>query len=180
MSQELKTFFDTLTTLVVVTVVILSFFYTIHFFVTENKMYISTEGGDVSARTAPVGRVRVAGQTGMDETAAMTTETVALSGSETSAAPQSSQNTGQRVYNSLCFTCHGSESGAGGLPNIPHFGDAAAWSGRIAQGSALLYERALNGFTGNSGIPMPARGGNPNLSDDEIRAAVDFIVEHSQ
>jgi cytochrome c5 len=84
------------------------------------------------------------------------------------------------VFNSLCFTCHGSVDGKGGLPNIPQFGDKAAWADRIAQGKPLLYERALKGFTGASGIPMAPKGGNPNLTDEEVKAAVDFIVANSQ
>lgn len=180
MNQELKTFLDVSKVLVTATTCILIFFYVIHFFVSEGNAYVPTnahDGSDVAERTAPEGNVRIAGMADADTgDEPAPEETTAAS----PAVAATEQSPGQRVYNSLCFTCHGSESGSGGLPNIPHIGDAAAWADRIAQGSALLYERAINGFTGASGIPMPAKGGNPNLTDDEVRAAVDFMVENSQ
>ncbi len=179
MSQEQRTVINTLIVIGLATVLILAFFYTLHFSKINKVENNGRETSTVAERTAPEGEVRVAGQI---ESVA---ETVAETGSEdTTAATEttvsSSEDTGKRVYNGLCFTCHGSESGAGGLPNIPHIGDAAAWADRVAQGKALLYERAINGFTGASGIPMAPKGGNPNLSDDEVRAAVDFMVSNNQ
>ncbi len=82
---------------------------------------------------------------------------------------------GQATYQSSCLACHGS-----GIPGIPQFGDATAWAPRIAQGVDVLYDRAIKGYVGNSGIPMPAKGGNPSLSDDVVKAAVDYIVAGSQ
>ena len=137
---------------------------------TNKESYLQQRVNVVAERTAPVGKVHIAGVS------------PASDGGEAGAAmiAETHEEMGQRVYGSLCFTCHGTPEGAGGLPNIPHFGDLESWAPRIAQGAALLYERALNGFTGESGIPMPARGGNPSLSDDEIKAAVDFIVSNNQ
>lgn len=75
-----------------------------------------------------------------------------------------------QVYNSVCMACH--DTGAAGAPKR---GDAAAWAPRITQGIATLYEHSLTGIRG-----MPAKGGNPNLSDDEVKSAVDYIVEASR
>lgn len=86
-----------------------------------------------------------------------------------------SADTGQTVYEGVCVSCHGS-----GIPGIPQFGDASAWSERIKLGKETLYEHALLGFTGKSGMPMPARGGNSELSDDEVKAAVDYMIAHSE
>lgn len=86
-----------------------------------------------------------------------------------------SGDTGKTVYEGVCAACHGS-----GIPGIPQFGDASAWGERIKLGKETLYEHAIHGFTGNSGMPMPARGGKPELSDDEVKAAVDFMITHSE
>ena len=137
---------------------------------TNEESYLQQRSSVINERTMPVGKVNVAGMSaGGDD-----------SGTAAAAVAETPEETGKRVYTGLCFTCHGSMEGAGGLPTSPHFGDKEAWAPRIAQGAALLYERAINGFTGSGGVPMPAKGGNPNLSDDEIRAAVDFMVSNSQ
>lgn len=73
---------------------------------------------------------------------------------------------GATVYNSVCGACHG--TGAAGAPKS---GDKAAWGPRIAQGKDALYKSALNGKNA-----MPPRGGAADLSDAEIKAAVDHIV----
>ena len=117
--------------------------------------------------TAPVGKIRLAGEPLEEE---VMEETVA----ETSAADDA-PDPGKQVYSSLCFSCHGT-----GLPGIPQLGDKAAWADRVAQGKDKLYERALTGFTGASGMPMPAKGGNPSLSDDEVKAAVDYMIANAE
>ena len=58
---------------------------------------------------------------------------------------------------------------------IPQTGDTAAWGPRIDKGIDILYGNAINGYTGELGM-MPAKGGNPALSDEEVKAAVDYIV----
>ena len=80
---------------------------------------------------------------------------------------------GAKVYNGLCAGCHA--VGAGGAPKA---GDTGAWGPRIAKGKDTLYNHAINGFQGNNGV-MPARGGNPKLTDDEVKAAVDHLVKLS-
>ncbi|WP_299316474.1 c-type cytochrome [uncultured Halomonas sp.] len=74
---------------------------------------------------------------------------------------------GAAIYNSVCMACH--ETGAAGAPVR---GDEGAWSARIEQGFATLLDHSINGFNA-----MPARGGNPNLSDDEVAAATAHLVE---
>jgi cytochrome c5 len=58
-------------------------------------------------------------------------------------------------------------------------GDAADWAPRIAQGMDTLYNNAINGFTGKGGL-MPPKGGFANLSDPEVKAAVDYMVSKSK
>ena len=120
----------------------------------------------VSANTVPVGVVNL-----LDGDAkAVEAATVA-----TVAAVEEPGDMGQRVYNGLCISCHN------GLPNIPKVGDKAAWESRIAQGMALLYEHSIKGFISEGGlIAMPPKGGNMNLTDEEVKAAVDYMVANSQ
>ena len=120
----------------------------------------------VSANTVPVGVVNL-----LDEDA----EEVEVATVATVATSEEPVEMGQRVYNGLCISCHN------GLPNIPKVGDKAAWKSRIAQGMALLYEHSIKGFISEGGlIAMPPKGGNLNLSDEEVKAAVDYMVANSQ
>ncbi len=73
---------------------------------------------------------------------------------------------GKAVFNQNCAMCH-----VPGLAESPKVGDKAAWAPRLALGKDALVKSALNG----KGV-MPARGGNPKLTDDEVRAAVDVLV----
>lgn len=109
-------------------------------------------------------RIEPVGEIAIGEAAA--TETASSSGSE-----QAETMSGEAVYQSTCSACH-----AAGVAGAPMFGDAAAWSDRIAKGVDTLYNHALNGFQGDAGV-MPAKGGNTSLSDEEVKAAVDHMVE---
>lgn len=84
-------------------------------------------------------------------------------------APKLAADAGKTVYNAACIACHGA-----GIAGAPKFGDKAAWTARIAQGAPVLYEHAVKGFTGKGGM-MPPKGGS-SASDDEVKAAVDFMV----
>ncbi len=58
-------------------------------------------------------------------------------------------------------------------------GDTEAWGARIAQGVDTLNEHAVNGFSGSLGF-MPAKGGRLDLSDDEVHAAIQYMVNESR
>lgn len=81
---------------------------------------------------------------------------------------------GKAVYDQGCMACH-----AQGVAGAPKFGDAEAWTNRIAEGKETLYEHAINGFQGEAGM-MPPKGGFTNFSDDEVKAAVDYMVENAK
>ena len=80
---------------------------------------------------------------------------------------------GKKIYNGMCVACHGA-----GVAGAPRVGDKDAWAERIDKGATTLYANAINGVQGSSGV-MPAKGGNPALSDDEIKAVVDYMVAQS-
>jgi len=86
------------------------------------------------------------------------------------AAASSGPRSGEEVYNSKCSACH-----ASGAAGAPKFGSAADWDSRLAQGIETLYTHAVKGIRG-----MPAKGLCMDCSEDEIHAAVDYILENSK
>lgn len=83
------------------------------------------------------------------------------------AADPNKPREGKVIYEGVCHTCH-----ATGMLSSPKFGDKGAWGPRVAKGKATLYDHALKGF--NS---MPAKGGNTDLLDEEVKNAVDYMVQ---
>jgi len=76
---------------------------------------------------------------------------------------------GKATYTEACGVCHNI-----GVAGSPKFGDMDAWKPRIAQGKEVLYEHSIKGKGA-----MPAKGGRADLSDDAVKAAVDYMVENS-
>ena len=74
--------------------------------------------------------------------------------------------TGKAVYQKTCMVCH-----AAGIAGAPKAGDKTAWAPHLARGTDQLYMSAIKGFKA-----MPPKGGNPSLSDAEVKAAVDYMV----
>jgi cytochrome c5 len=87
------------------------------------------------------------------------------------AAPVASgPRSGADVYNTACAACHG--TGAAGAPKM---GDTAAWGPRINKGLDTLLANAINGING-----MPPRGLCMDCSDDELKEAVEHMVNGSK
>lgn len=76
---------------------------------------------------------------------------------------------GKKVYDTVCFACHKT-----GVAGAPVFGNKEAWAPRLATGPDALYSSVLNGKGA-----MPPKGGNTSLSDDDVKAAVDYIANNS-
>jgi len=81
---------------------------------------------------------------------------------------------GKTIWEGTCKVCHQL-----GIAEAPRIGDTAAWAPRIAQGMETLVSHATNGFTGKHGT-MPARGGNASLADEDVAAAVAYMVSQSK
>ena len=82
------------------------------------------------------------------------------------ARPSGKPRSGEEIYNTLCQACH-----ATGVVGAPKTGDKAAWAPRIAAGMASLLKSATEGKGS-----MPARGGAADLTDDELKAAVEYLT----
>jgi cytochrome c5 len=93
-------------------------------------------------------------------------------GGAAAAAASSGPRSGEEVYNAACMACH--STGAAGAPK---YGDAAGWADRIAKGNEALYNSGINGMPGTG---MMAKGGCMNCSDEEVNAAVDYMIAGSQ
>jgi len=150
-----------------ITIVVLAFVVPIISIVLLVKLVIDRPSADPAAMTPaaiaerihPVGQVSFTAPAG-EAAPAAAAATVAKAGPVD----------GKKVYDGVCTACH--STGAAGAPK---FGDKAAWAPRIATGMDTLLNVALHGKGA-----MPAKGGNPALSEAEIRAAIDYMVSHSK
>ena len=110
----------------------------------------------IAERLAPVGQLCLEGQD--CGTAAAPAGDSASSGGSID---------GEGIYGSVCVACH-----ASGAAGAPIRGEEEAWAARTEQGFATLVDHAINGIGA-----MPAKGGNASLSDEEVEAAVAYLVE---
>ncbi len=86
-----------------------------------------------------------------------------------SASAQDSGRSGKDIVNTQCAPCHRS-----GLHGAPRIGDKKAWSERASRGLSALTQSALHGIR-----QMPAHGGNPTLSDMDLKRAITYMVNES-
>ncbi len=112
--------------------------------------------GRIAERIRPFETVQVAGPPPVSPHAGVSAEPAA-----------SVARSGEAIYTGTCIACHG--SGAAGAPK---FGDHAAWQPRVQQGLPVLVDHAIHGKGA-----MPPKGGNPALTDEEIRSAVQYMTQ---
>ena len=111
----------------------------------------------IQERIAPIGRLN----TGDAPVAVAAVPLV----SDAQAAPDF--ESGEAVYNAVCQVCHTT-----GVLNSPKLGDPAGWETRLPKGREELLNNVLNGLN-----LMPPKGGRPDLSDEQIQMAVDYMLE---
>jgi cytochrome c5 len=78
---------------------------------------------------------------------------------------------GREIWLQNCESCHGYGIADAPIPMHPD-----EWGFRLAKGKHVLYEHAINGFMGPDYSMMPARGGNEELNDDDVKLAVDYMI----
>ena len=132
--------------------------YTVSRGVDEVEFHATVEG-----RIRPFGQVRLPG----DAAAPNEVQVAAVE----QAAPHAALRTGTQAFNENCNVCHG--NGIGGAPML---NDAANWEPRVAQGLDTLYQHALEGYTSATGGYMPPKGGRLDFADEEVTAAVDYML----
>lgn len=125
-------------------------------------------GSTVAERIKPVAELSVASAQPQSEPAK---SEPAKKGAVAEAPPA---RDGKQVYQATCVACHGA-----GIAGAPKVADKGQWAKRIAKGVGTLYGSAVNGVQGSAGA-MPAKGGNPALSNAEVKAAVDYMVAQSK
>lgn len=103
---------------------------------------------EIKKRIAPVGSVHVAG---------------AQAASAQAAGPRS----GADIYNSACVACH-----SAGVLGAPKLQDAADWAPRMEKGFDTVWQNAINGINA-----MPPMGTCGNCSNDDIKAAIEYMIE---
>lgn len=125
----------------------------------------------VAARIAPAGDV-YAGNTGR---AAMEAAQAAAAKAAAAQVAYGGTTDGKTIYDNLCTSCH-----TAGINGAPKLGSKAMWAPRIAEGIDTLVQHAINGYHGPDGNTMPAKGGNPALTDAQVKAAVTWIVSQAK
>jgi len=122
---------------------------------------------NVALRLAPPAQEAIAGK---DNSALAIKAPATAAAGSAAALPKN----GTELFDQTCSVCH-----AQGIAGAPRAGDKAAWGPRIAKGKSVLYEHAIQGFTGSAGM-MPAKGGRTDVSDDLVKQAVDHMVQMAQ
>jgi len=119
-------------------------------------------------RIAPAGAV-YAGSKGAAQQAAAAAAAAAKAASQVA---YGGTLDGSVIFQNLCTGCH--TSGVGNAPTMVR----GQWTARIAQGTDLLYKHAIEGYNGASGGVMPPKGGNPALTEEQVKASVDWMLEN--
>ena len=113
----------------------------------------------LAKRIGAVGSLKIMSE---EEAAAARAEAAATAATATTEVAAAGPVNGESVYNTACFA-----------------GDIPTWEPRIAQGLEVLLDHAINGFQGATGV-MPARGGYASLTDEQVSAAVEYMIQASQ
>ena len=115
----------------------------------------------IDQRLAPIGDVQIAGSA--------SSQAASNAPAPAGAAAPAVAETGKQIWEGTCSACH--QTGALGAPRI---GNKAEWAPHLAKGLAVLEQHALHGF-----LQMPAKGGNPALTDAQVIKALEYMISQS-
>jgi mono/diheme cytochrome c family protein len=80
-------------------------------------------------------------------------------------------STGKAIYEQNCAGCHGSD-GSGRMRGVPDF---TRFNGVLSKPESELVQNTINGVSGGGMFGMPAKGGNPNLSKQDIVNVIRYM-----
>ena len=129
----------------------------------EKTELTDTQRQEISERLAPVGKLAIEGEI-------MAVEEAPVESSASAETGVAVGRSGEDIYNSKCVACHA--SGAAGAPKL---GVSADWKDRLAKGVDALYASAASGLNA-----MPPKGLCMDCSDEELKAAIDYMLEKVQ
>ncbi len=128
----------------------------------KEKVEVPSRAGLTEERISPVADVYL-----VEESAAPVQEVAAAAAPvPAQAAASDGSPNGEEIYNSACAACHSIGLVGAPIPGSPEM------SQRAEKGLDTLLQEALNGFNA-----MPARGGRPDLSDEQVKAAIEFMLK---
>ena len=97
---------------------------------------------------------------------------LAIASVSASAVDEARLTLGKKIFNENCKSCHET-----GKPknDAPQISETDEWKNRLGGGRDALYKTSIDGFTGY--FTMPPKGGNSTLTNDEVKAAVDYMLD---
>ena len=89
-----------------------------------------------------------------------------------SIAPVYADINGEMIYTKNCMVCH-ADDGSGAMPGVADLTENREW---LILPETQLLSRLKKGIQKpGATVTMPPKGGNPNLTDDDIKAVITYM-----
>jgi cytochrome c5 len=135
-------------------------------FVARDLGFQDEEGSNPSRNAIASERIKPVADVYTGEKGAAAIEETAVTAAPEQTVAFDGSLDGEMIYSSVCAACH-----ATGVANAPKPG-SAEMSQRAEKGADAVTKTAIDGLNA-----MPARGGRPDLSDEQIKAVVEFMLK---
>ena len=133
----------------------------------NQSIYMKTEDPKLLAQNMIQERIKPVGRINFSTTNNVVKSSAAQQAPQKIVSVANLSDKGEEIYNNACAACHSS-----GAMNAPKYGVKKDWATRSDTSLSQFYISAING----KGI-MPAKGGRSDLSDAEVKSAVDYIFK---